>query len=59
MNKIIELERLCMEYGENIKRLSSSNSPEGMKELRLMTLKRINVKDQLLDEYRKLYQRKV
>lgn len=59
MTKILELERLCLEYGESIKRLSSSNSQEAMKELRLMTLKRLNVKDQLLDEYRKLYQRKV
>lgn len=57
MTKIFELERLCMEYAENIKRLSSSQEVQAMKELRLMTLKRMNVKDQLLDEYRKLLQR--
>lgn len=59
MKKIIELERLNLEYAASIKSLSNSENPLAVKELRLLTLKRMNVKNQLLDEYRKLYRKSV
>ena len=53
--KIALYEKMLKQYKQNAQRLMSNTSPEGQKEYRLMLLKMSQTKDQLLDEYRKMF----